>query len=123
MSSTAASELIDEGERLGLFGRRGPNTRRQVRAHPLVREFLQARLLRSVGAEGVAEIHRKTARAAEPIDWRVAGHHYLAADDHSDVRRVLVSSIEAILAMGSYEAAEELAASSPAESPELPARF
>jgi DNA-binding SARP family transcriptional activator/tetratricopeptide (TPR) repeat protein len=113
VSSTAASELIDEGERLGLFGRRGPQTRHQVRAHPLVREFLQARLLRSVGSEGVAEIHRRTARAAEPIDWRLAGHHYLAAGDHEDVRRVLVSSIETVLALGSYAAAEELAESVP----------
>jgi len=110
VSSTAASELIDEGERLGLFGRRGPHTRHQVRAHPLVREFLQARLLRSVGFEGVAEIHRSTARAAEPIDWRVAGHHYLAAGDYADVRRVLVSSIEKILATGAYRAADALVA-------------
>jgi LuxR family maltose regulon positive regulatory protein len=107
--SRVASELIDEGERLGLFGRRGPQTRHQVRAHPLVREFLQARLLRSVGSEGVAEIHRRTARAAEPIDWRLAGHHYLAAGDFDDVRRVLASSIQKILATGAYRAAETLA--------------
>jgi len=117
VSTASASEQIDEGERLGLFGRRGPHTHHQVRAHPLVREFLQARLLRSVGSEGVAEIHRRTARAAEPIDWRVAGHHYLAAGDHEDVRRVLVSSIETVLALGSYAAASELADSIPGEIP------
>jgi len=113
VSASIASELIEEGERLGLFGRRGPQTRHQVRAHPLVREFLQARLLRSVGPAGVADIHRRAARAAEPIDWRLAGHHYLAAGDEDDVRRVLVTSIETILAVGSYAAAEELAQSLP----------
>ena len=110
VSATSASELIDEGERLGLFGRRGPHTRHQVRAHPLVREFLQARLLRSVGPEGVVEIHRKTARAAEPIDWKVAGHHYLASGDETDAARVIATSIETILATGAYGVAIELAA-------------
>jgi DNA-binding SARP family transcriptional activator len=111
VSAAEASRLIDEGERLGLFGRRGPNTRHQVRAHPLVREFLQARLLRSEGASGVAEIHRRSARAAESLDWRSAGQHYLAAGDEADARRVLTDSIETILATGAYGAAHELAAS------------
>jgi ATP/maltotriose-dependent transcriptional regulator MalT/DNA-binding SARP family transcriptional activator len=106
-----ARELIDNGEQLGLFGRRGPHTRHQVRAHPLVRDFLQARLLRSIGPGGVAEIHRRSARAAEPIDWRIAGHHYLAAGDEDDARRVLAASIETILATGAYVAAQVLVSS------------
>jgi DNA-binding SARP family transcriptional activator len=111
VTATAAGHLMDEGERLGLFGRRGPNTRHQVRAHPLVREFLQSRLLRSDGAPGVAEIHRRSAKAAESLDWRFASQHYLAAGDEDDARRVLTESIETILATGAYGAAHELAAS------------
>ncbi|MEO8463674.1 MAG: AAA family ATPase, partial [Chloroflexota bacterium] len=61
---------IADGEMLGLFSRLGPNSRDHVRAHPLVRDFLQARLRRSVGAAAVIEIHRAVASAAEPIDWR-----------------------------------------------------
>ena len=106
-----AAQLMDEGEQVGLFGRRGPHTRHQVRAHPLVREFLEARLVRSIGRPAVAEIHRRTAVAAETIDWRTAGHHYLAAGDEDDARRVISSSIETILATGAYAAAESLVAS------------
>ncbi|HKB27839.1 MAG TPA: hypothetical protein VKC59_02350, partial [Candidatus Limnocylindrales bacterium] len=105
--------LIDEGERLGLFGRRGALTRYQVRAHPLVREFLQARLARSAGPAGVIEIHRRVAAAAEALDWRIATHHYLASGDEPSACRVLSASIETILATGAYAAAEELASTMP----------
>jgi LuxR family maltose regulon positive regulatory protein len=114
VSVNAAKNLIDEGERLGLFGRRGPHTRHQVRAHPLVRDFLEARLARSVGGPGLIEIHRRVAAAAESFDWRIATHHYLAAGDEPAARRVLSGSIETILATGAYAAAEELSASLPA---------
>ena len=33
------------------------------------------------GAEPVAAIHRAVAVTAEPLDWRIAGHHYVAAGD------------------------------------------
>ncbi len=105
---------IEEGELLGLFSRTGPNTRDQVRAHPLVRDFLQARLRRSIGAEAVIDIHRAVAVAAEAIDWRIAGHHYLASGDLDDARRVLASAIDTILATGAYAAAEELVTALPA---------
>lgn len=99
---------IADGEMLGLFARIGPNTRDHVRAHPLVRDFLHARLRRSIGADAVMDIHRSVAAAAESRDWRIAGHHYLEAGDLDDARRVLGSAIEAILATGAYAAAEEL---------------
>jgi LuxR family maltose regulon positive regulatory protein len=97
---------IVEGELIGLFSRNGPQARDQVRAHPLVRDFLQARLLRSVGAEDVAGIHRDVAVAAEPFDWQISCSHYVAAGDLDDARRVLAAAIEAILATGAYAAAE-----------------
>ncbi|MBI2777492.1 MAG: AAA family ATPase [Chloroflexi bacterium] len=99
---------IAEGELLGLFSRNGPSSRDQVRAHLLVRDFLSARLLRSVGPVEVASIHHSIAVAAEPIDWRIAGHHYIHAGDFDDARRVLGTAIETILATGAYAAAEEL---------------
>jgi LuxR family maltose regulon positive regulatory protein len=104
---------ITEGELIGLFSRTGPHARDQVRAHPLVRDFLQARLLRSAEPEEVAAIHRAVAIVAEGIDWRTAGHHYVAAGDFDDARRVLATAIESILATGAYAAAEELATSLP----------
>ncbi|MDP9225425.1 MAG: hypothetical protein M3P18_16595, partial [Actinomycetota bacterium] len=103
--------FIEDGERQGLFGKGGPNTRHVVRAHPLVRDFLQSRLDRSVGADGVRAIHLRIARAAEPLDWRIAGRHYLAADNEDDTRRVLTGAIETILATGAYGAAQDLVAS------------
>ncbi|MES2211144.1 MAG: BTAD domain-containing putative transcriptional regulator [Chloroflexota bacterium] len=105
---------IADGEMLGLFSRIGPNTRDHVRAHPLVRDFLQARLNRSVGADAVIDIHRSVAAAAESRDWRIAGHHYLQAGDLDDARRVLAAAIESILATGAYSAAEELVTALPA---------
>jgi len=104
---------IADGEFLGLFSRTGPGSRDHVRAHPLVRDFLQARLRRSAGADAVIEIHRAVAAAAETTDWRIAGHHYLAAGDLDDARRVLAASIDTILATGAYAAAEELVTALP----------
>jgi LuxR family maltose regulon positive regulatory protein len=103
--------FIEDGERHGLFGKGGPNTRHIVRAHPLVRDFLQARLVRSIGVDGVREIHLRVAQAAEPLDWRVASRHYLASGHEDDARRVMSGSIETILATGAYAAAQELATS------------
>ena len=108
-----ARRAIEEGELLGLFSRTGPSTRDHVRAHPLVRDFLQARLRRSIGNDAVLEIHRSVAAAAEATDWRIAGHHYVAAGDLDDARRVLAASIETILATGGYAAAEELVTALP----------
>jgi DNA-binding SARP family transcriptional activator len=103
--------FIEEGERQGLFGKGGPNTRYVARAHPLVRDFLQARLLRSIGDIGVRDVHLRVAKAAETVDWRIAGRHYLASGRENDARRVLGSAIENILATGAYAAAEELSSS------------
>ena len=109
--------LIEEGERLGLFGRQAASARHQVRAHPLVRDFLHARLVRSVGRDAVVEIHRRVAIAAETVDWRIAAHHYLGADALEDARRVLSSALETILATGAYAAADELSSRLPEARP------
>jgi DNA-binding SARP family transcriptional activator len=100
---------IEEAERHGLLGRGAPSSRSHARAHPLVRDFLQARLLRAIGDDGVSQIHTRIAQAAESVDWQKAARHYHAADRDDDARRVLASSIERILAEGAYSAAQEMA--------------
>jgi DNA-binding SARP family transcriptional activator len=110
-SVAETTRFIEEGEHHGLFGKGGPNTRHVARAHPLVRDFLQARLARSIGDAGVRAVHLRVARAAEPVDWRTAGSHYLAAGQEADARRVLASAIENILATGAYAAADDLSSS------------
>jgi len=101
---------IEDAERHGLLGRGGPNSRSFARAHPLVRDFLQARLSRSIGEDGVRAIHARIGEAAEPVDWQRAARHYHAASRDDDARRVLASSIDNILGSGSYAAAQALAA-------------
>lgn len=110
-SVAETTRFIEEGERQGLFGKGGPNTRHVARAHPLVRDFLLSRLARSTGDDGVRAIHLRVARAAEPVDWRIAGSHYLAAGQEDDARRVLASAIENVLATGAFAAADELSSS------------
>ena len=111
VDAAAARGLIEEGERHGLFGKSGPNTRHLVRAHPLVRDFLQDRLAREIGPDGVRALHLRVARAAERVDWRIATRHYLAAGEEDAARRVLSGAIESILATGAYSAAQDLASS------------
>ncbi len=100
--------LIEEGERHGLFSTRAPNSRHVVRAHPLVRDFLQLRLMRSIGPAGIREVHHSIAIAAEGLNWRVSAQHYIAAEREADARRVLDASIQSILGTGAYAAAHEL---------------
>jgi LuxR family maltose regulon positive regulatory protein len=107
----STQERIEEGEREGLFGKGGAGLRHVVRAHPLVRDFLQDRLRRSIGEDGVRTINLRVARAAEPVDWRIAGRHYVAGGAEGDARRVLAGAIENVLATGAYAAAQELASS------------
>jgi LuxR family maltose regulon positive regulatory protein len=114
VDEATARALIEAGERHGLLGKGGPNSRHVVRAHPLVRDFLQARLARSLGETGLQSTHRDIAKAAEAVDWRVSGLHYLAAGDPQHVVRVLVDSLHAVLAMGSYAYAQDLVSKLPA---------
>ena len=100
--------LIEDGERVGLLARRGSIGRHVVRAHPLVRDFLLARLRRAIGEEGIAAIHRRVGDAAEPVDWALAGRHYRAAGDGADVRRVLHGAIDSVLSSGAYGTAAAL---------------
>ena len=101
---------MDEAERRGLLGRSGSSGRNVFRSHPLVRDFLRARLRRSVGTRGVRSIHLAVAEAARVIDWRASARHFIGAGAHDEAKEVITAATGTILATGGYSAAEELIA-------------
>jgi LuxR family maltose regulon positive regulatory protein len=105
-----ARRLLDVTEDAGLLSRRGRTGQAGRLLHPLVRSFLEGRLLEAVGPEGVAEIHARIAATAEANSWWLAGHHYAAAGRSGDVARVLSGSLEEILGSGGAQAAVDLIA-------------
>jgi ATP/maltotriose-dependent transcriptional regulator MalT/DNA-binding SARP family transcriptional activator len=109
----AVSKLIAESERLGLLSRRHERKRGGHSYHPLVREFLEARLHREAGAAVVSGLHRRVATWAEAHDWRTACHHFGQAGALADLRRVLEASIESIVATGDSALAAEYVARFP----------
>lgn len=100
LAADRVAVLIAESERLGLLSRRQGTIRSGHGYHPLVREFLEARLRRDVGEAVAADLHRSVARWAEKVDWRAACYHYDAAHDVPDVHRMLDASIENIVGSG-----------------------
>ena len=106
VSAGRARQLLCEAERLGLMprGRGDPIWR----PHPLVREFLVARLEAETGEGGLATMHRHLAAMLEPRSWRLAARHWASAGEAHEVRRVICSSIATIIGTGDFAAAEEL---------------
>jgi ATP/maltotriose-dependent transcriptional regulator MalT/DNA-binding SARP family transcriptional activator len=100
MDSMTVQGLIAESERLGLLSRRQAWTKPGFGFHPLVREFLEARLRRSVNAEGVAALHTTVAHWAESRDWRIACFHHAAAANVDELLGVLDASVESIVGTG-----------------------
>jgi DNA-binding SARP family transcriptional activator len=99
-------------ERIGVLGRRGRGADATRGFHPLVRDFLRARLARDAGDTVVRETHIRIAQAAEPLDWSVACSHYLAAHRPADVHRVVRASMHHILGSAAFaEATQYLDAS------------
>ena len=91
-----AARHFETAERVGLLPRIGRSTD-AYRYHKLVRDFLEDRLRREIGEAGIADLHRRVARYGETIDWKLAAHHYAAAGDIDDLRRILVDSIQDIM--------------------------
>ena len=108
LDAVEVQSLILESERLGLLGRRPTRRSTAQRYHPLVREFLEERLLRAVGAAGVRDLHVAVANWAETTDWRTAAHHFAAAGRWDDLRRVLDLHVETIVASGAFVTARDL---------------
>jgi LuxR family maltose regulon positive regulatory protein len=109
-STDETIRLIELGERHGLFGRGGKRSLHVARAHPLVREFLEARLVRAIGIDAVGEIHRAIGAAAEPFDWELSARHFLSGAARDEAARVLGAALDHVLASGRYSAAHDLAA-------------
>ncbi|MEO5964418.1 MAG: hypothetical protein ABIR11_03045, partial [Candidatus Limnocylindrales bacterium] len=95
--------LISEAESLGLLSR--PDRESAHRFHPLVRDFLGARLTDEIGSDAVRELHLKVARALEPTDWHGAAWHFRAGGYPLDAARVIDMAVPSILASGSPELA------------------
>lgn len=113
MTATEVQALVTEAERLGMLGRRASRRSTEQRYHPLVREFLEERLRREVGLEGIDELHLAVARWAETTDWQTAAHHYAAARRWDDLLRVLELHLETIVGLGAFAVAATFITSLP----------
>ena len=89
--------LTAAAERLTLLSRPPRSSRGPRRYHPLVREFLEARLRSSIGNAAVAQLHHRVAEAATDLDWRIAAYHYREAGDPAAVAAVVVSALPDIM--------------------------
>ena len=101
-----AGRQVAEAERVGLLSRRSDTHGGGRRYHPLVQEFLEARLRRDFGDDEVVRLHRMIARYAAPTDWRLAAHHFAAAGDIDDLHRLVEASVPSIMAGGEFAIAE-----------------
>jgi ATP/maltotriose-dependent transcriptional regulator MalT/DNA-binding SARP family transcriptional activator len=99
----AVAAWIAESERLGLLTR--PDRVSAHRFHPLVREFLEARLTAEIGRPAVCDLHRVVAKATESTDWYAAAWHYRAADDPTSAGRVIDAAVPTVVAAGQVERA------------------
>jgi ATP/maltotriose-dependent transcriptional regulator MalT/DNA-binding SARP family transcriptional activator len=98
----AIEASISEAEALGLLSRSGGS--QSHRFHPLVRDFLVAKLESSVGRDELRGQHKTIAEALEPVDWRAAASHYRAAGEPEAAARVIDEAIPSIIGSGSFEA-------------------
>jgi DNA-binding SARP family transcriptional activator len=97
--------LTTAAERLTLLTRPSRTPHGPQRYHPLVREFLEARLRATVGMEVVASFHRRAAETAASSDWRVAAYHYRQAGDPRAVATTIAVAIPEIMGSGQHTAA------------------
>ncbi len=107
-SFDASMTTIEEAERLGLLVR--PDQRSGHRFHPLVREFLVARLTREVGAAAVRELHRSIAAGYQGASWHTRAWHLLEAGDVDACQSTVDGALEQILASGEFEQAKRFLA-------------
>src|ERR1035437_6359410 len=112
VSPVHAKRLLGEAQRIGLLTR-GVGAAGSWRPHPLVRDFLLARLDAEVGPAGIVDLHRHLASALEARSWRLAARHWAAAGDEDEVRRVVCAALPTIIGTGDFAAAEELMARLP----------
>jgi len=100
------SGLTAVAERMTLLSRPSRGSRGQ-RFHPLVREFLEARLRSSVSEADIASLHMRAADAAADHDWRTAAHHYREAGEHASVAETISRAVPEIIGHGQHGVAGE----------------
>ncbi len=105
IDAAEVAKLSGAAERLTLLSRQTRSSRGPQRYHPLVREFLEARLRLTSGGAAVAGLHRSVADAAASTDWRTAAHHYREAGDLDAVAMVVAGAIPEIMGSGQYAVA------------------
>src|SRR3954470_17341926 len=98
--------MTSAAERLTLLSRPSRLTKGSQRYHPLVRQFLEARLRATIGPIGVATLHRRAALAAS-LDWRVAAYHFREAGEFGSVATTIAGAIPEIMGAGQHAAAIE----------------
>ena len=106
LDSVEVAGMTAAAERLTLLGRPSRSGKGSQRYHPLVREFLEARLLTTIGAAAVAKLHRQAAVAAS-LDWRMAAYHFRQAGDSASVASTIAAAIPEIMGGGQHAAAVE----------------
>ena len=102
IEASDVARLTTTAERVTLLARRARGPRDELRYHPLVREFLEARLLRDDGVEAVRDLHRAVAAHAQDRDWRVAAHHLWSAGDRSRAFDLIDTAAKGIIGRGEY---------------------
>jgi DNA-binding SARP family transcriptional activator/tetratricopeptide (TPR) repeat protein len=107
LDAVDVARLGAAAERLTLLTRPSRSSRGPQRYHPLVREFLEARLRSVFGAVAVAALHRDVADAARDLDWRIAAHHYREAGDPRSVASTIAAAIPEIMGSGQHAAAAD----------------
>jgi DNA-binding SARP family transcriptional activator len=116
LDAATAGGLLSEAQTIGLLSK-GAGVVSTWRLHPLVREYLLARLENEIGQTGIVELHRVLAAALEPKSWRLAARHWAAADDSEQVRRVVCSAVTKIIGTGDFATAYDLTARFPDPDP------
>src|SRR3954447_14868354 len=106
LDAQRVAELTAAAERLTLLSRPSRSAKGPQRYHPLVRQFLEARLVATVGAAAVGDLHRQAALAAT-LDWRVAAYHFRKAGDYASVASTIAGAIPEIMGGGQHAIAIE----------------
>jgi DNA-binding SARP family transcriptional activator len=115
LDEAEVSRLTIAAERLTLLSRPSRSSRGPRRYHPLVREFLEARLRSAMGDAAVARLHHQVAKAATNLDWRISAYHFREAGDYRAMAAVVVSAIPEIMSTAAYAAASEFIDQTPTE--------
>src|SRR5262245_17266524 len=98
---TDVARLSTAAERMTLLSRPARGSRGQ-RFHPLVREFLEARLRASASEAAIAQIHLRVAAAAAENDWRTAAYHYREAGEFASVAATIAAALPEIMGTGQH---------------------